>query len=288
MQDDLLTDPAPTAAPRSTARPLLMVGLACFLLGALAVGALAWTAGPSIARLLGYGAETAAPPTVAVPVPVADATLAQTGFDQRLAALEQRLSRIDLQAAAASGNAARAEGLLIAFAVRRMIDKGAPLGLLEEQLRVRFADAQPRAVATVIAASKQPVTLDQLIARLQALSPELTNTPTDESGWDRLQREISNLFVIRRDTDPSPSPQARIDRALLYAREGKLDEAIAEVNRLNAGDAATSWIDLARRYQAVHEALDLIETTALIEPRRLNDESGQKVEQPSPVAEPAT
>ena len=46
---------------------------------------------------------------------------------------EQRLSRIDLQATAASGNAARAEGLLIAFAARRMIDKGEPLGFLEER-----------------------------------------------------------------------------------------------------------------------------------------------------------
>jgi hypothetical protein len=218
---------------------------------------------------------------------VADATLAQRGFDQRLAALEQRLSRIDLQATAASGNAARAEGLLIAFAARRMVDKGAPLGFLEEQLRVRFADAQPRAVATVISASENPVTLDQLIARLQALSPVLTQRPPDESGWQRVKREISNLFVIRHGSDPSPSPKARVDRALLYAREGKLDEAIAEVARLDAGESTEKWIVMAQRYQAVHQALDLIETTALIEPRRLNDESGRRVDQPSPVGGPA-
>jgi hypothetical protein len=279
MQDDFVTDPVPAAAERSNTRPMLAVALASFVLGALIVGALAWTAGPTVARLLGYGPETAASPAVAVPVPVADATLAQSGFDQRLAALEQRLSRIDLQATAASGNAARAEG--------RMIDKGEPLGFLEEQLRVRFADAQPNAVATIIAASERPITLDQLIAQLQAMAPELAEARGEAGGWERIKREISNLFVIRHSSDPSPSPNARIDRALLYAREGKLDAAIAEVRRLSPTAGAANWVSSARRYQLVHQALDLIETTALIEPRRLNDETGRRVDQPSPVAGPA-
>src|SRR3546814_9831855 len=37
----------------------------------------------------------------------------------RVSELEDRISRINVQAQAASGNAARAEGLLIAFAARR-------------------------------------------------------------------------------------------------------------------------------------------------------------------------
>jgi hypothetical protein len=287
MHDEVLTEPAPVDPQPGGRKPMLAVGLASFALGALLVAIFAWTAGPSVSRLLGLEPEPTATPAVAVPVPVADATLAQRGFDQRIAALEQRLSRIDLQATAASGNAARAEGLLIAFAARRMVDKGAPLGFLEEQLRVRFADAQPNAVATVIAASARPVTLDQLIARLQAMAPALAEAPPEESGWNRVKRELSNLFVIRHDSDPSPSSQARIDRALLYAREGKLEEAIAEVQRLNSAATAASWIDAARRYQSVHQALDLIETTALIEPRRLNDGSGHKVDLPSPAAGPA-
>lgn len=287
MQDEVLADPAPVASKPRSARPLLAVGLASFALGALVVGAVAWTAGPSIAGLLGYGPDTAATPAVAVPVPVADATLAQSGFDQRLGALEQRLSRIDLQATAASGNAARAEGLLIAFAARRMIDKGEPLGFLEEQLRVRFADAQPNAVATIIAASERPITLDQLIGQLQAMAPELAEARSEGGGWERLKREVSNLFVIRHGDDPSPSADARLDRAMLHAREGKLDQAIAEVRRLSSDANAANWVSAARRYQLVHQALDLIETTALIEPRRLNDETGRRVDQPSPVAGPA-
>lgn len=288
MHDDFLTEPAPVDPKPRGSRPLLVVGLASFVLGALLVGVVAWTAGPSLSRLLGPEPEATTTPSVAVPVPVADATLAQRGFDQRLAALEQRLSRIDLQATAASGNAARAEGLLIAFAARRMVDRGTPLGFLEEQLRVRFADAQPNAVATVIAASARPITLDQLIARLQAMAPTLAEAPPAESGWDRVKRELGSLFVIRHDDAPSPSAQARIDRALLYTREGKIDEAVAEVQRLDSAANAASWIDAARRYQSVHQALDLIETTALIEPRRLKDGSGKQVDLPSPAAGPAT
>jgi hypothetical protein len=282
-----LAEPDPAASEPSRSRPLLAVALGSFALGAVVVGLIAWTAGPSLARLIGKEPEAAASPAVAVPVPVANPTLAQSGFDQRIAALEQRLARIDLQATAASGNAARAEGLLIAFAARRMVDKGAPLGFLEEQLRVRFADAQPNAVATVIAASARPITLDQLIARLQAMAPTLTEAPPEESGWEWLKREVSNLFVIRRDSDPSPSARARIDRALLYTREGKIEEAVAEVQRLSSGEQAANWINAARRYQSVHQALDLIETTALLEPRRLNDGSGRKVDLPSPAAGPA-
>ena len=72
----------------------------------------------------------------------------QGGIDQRLAAAEQRLARLDLQAQAAAGNAARAEGLLIAFAARRALERGEELGFLADQLRLRFGDNWPNAVRT--------------------------------------------------------------------------------------------------------------------------------------------
>jgi hypothetical protein len=65
----------------------------------------------------------------------------QGGLDQRLAAAEQRLTQLDLQAQAAAGNAARAESLLIAFATRRAVERGAELGYLSDQLRLRFGRA---------------------------------------------------------------------------------------------------------------------------------------------------
>src|SRR3546814_4848182 len=75
----------------------------------------------------------------------------------RVAELEQRLSRITLQAESASGNASRAEGLLVAFAVRRALDRGLSLGYLDAQLRLRFGDDQPNAVKTIIDTSREPV-----------------------------------------------------------------------------------------------------------------------------------
>ena len=48
----------------------------------------------------------------------------QGGLDTRLAAAEQRLARLDLQAEAAAGNTARAEGLLIAFAIAAVMNGG--------------------------------------------------------------------------------------------------------------------------------------------------------------------
>ena len=211
------------------------------------------------------------------------------GLDEvkaRLAELEKRLTRIDMQSQAASGNAARAEGLLIAYAARRTLDRGAPLGYLEDQLRLRFADAQPNAVETLIAAAHSPVTLDSLYAQLEALAPKLAGAPAGENSWGRVKRELAGLFVIRQQSGASVRPEDRVTQAKLLLTAGKTSEAVAEVERLPGAAAAQPWIAAARRYDAVQRALDLIETTAMLEPHRLNDGAGTKVDQPSPLAPP--
>ena len=207
----------------------------------------------------------------------------QGGLDQRVAAMEQRIARLDLQSRAAMGNAARAEGLLIAFATRRAIERGAPLGYLADQLRLRFGDARPNSVQAVIEAAADPVTLDQLLARLDALGPVLSSAPQDEGFMARVSRELSQVFVVRRETDPSPAAQNRLDRARLFLESGRAEAAITEVRRLpNAAEAAI-WIADAERYAAVQRALELLETTAILEPRELRDGTGERVEQPSPA-----
>jgi hypothetical protein len=207
-------------------------------------------------------------------------------MDQRLAELEKRLARIDMQSQAASGNAARAEGLLIAYAARRTLDRGAPLGYLEDQLRLRFADAQPNAVETLIAAAHSPVTLDALYAQLEALGPRLAGVPAGENSWGRLKRELAGLVVIRHQSGASVRAEDRITHAKLMLTAGKTGEAVAEVERLPGAAAAQPWIAAARRYDAIQRALDLIETTAMLEPHRLNDGAGSSVNQPSPLAPP--
>jgi hypothetical protein len=206
----------------------------------------------------------------------------QGGIDQRLAAAEQRISRLDLQSQAAAGNAARAEGLLIAFATRRAIDRGDQLGYLADQLRLRFGDAQPNSVKSVIDFAADPVTLDTLLARLDGLGARLSAT-SSQPTLARLRSELASLFVIRRETTPSPQPLRRLDRARMFVQSGRVDRAIEEVRQLPGAAAATSWIADAERYDRAQRALDLIEASAVQEPRLLRDGGGKPVQQLSPV-----
>ena len=208
----------------------------------------------------------------------------QGGIDQRLAAAEQRLSRLDLQAQAAAGNVARAEGLLIAFATRRAVDKGAELGYLADQLRLRFGDALPNAVNTILTFSREPVTLDQLIFRLEGLAPS-RHSGEGKPSLERFADELGSLFTIRRESAPSPQPQQRLERARLFLESGRPDSAVAEVRNLPGAVNAEGWLRDAERYASAQRALDLIETAAVLEPRRLRDGAGNRIEQPSPVEE---
>ncbi len=205
------------------------------------------------------------------------------GIDQRVAAMEQRLTRLDLQSQAAAGNAARAEGMLIAFASRRAIERGQPLGFLEDQLRLRFGDARPNAVQTILAASQDPVTVDQLMVRLDGMANELTDVPEGEGLWTRFTHELSQLFAIRTDETPSPVAERRLERARSNLEIGRVEVAIAEVRAMPNAAAAQDWLVDAERYAAAQRALEVLETAAVLEPRELRDAEGERVEQPSPA-----
>lgn len=294
-----MAEPFSTASPsrrRTQTRALIGLGLGTFLLGAVATWVLAGSPGMPSFDLLTVKDEQPAPATA--PTPAATAATAagagqaaeleqmaeqQGGLDQRVAAMEQRLARLDLQSQAAAGNAARAEGLLVTFAARRSLERGVPLGYLADQLRLRFGDAQPNAVRTVIEVSRDPITLDRLIARLDGLAPELAEAPPEEGVWSSLTRELGELFVVRREDSPSPQPARRLERARLFLESGRADAAVSEVRNLPNAPAAADWIADAERYAAAQQALELLETAALLEPRELRDAEGERVVQPSPV-----
>jgi len=295
MAEDFYASSAP--APRGVSlKAVLGTSLLAFAGGAALIGYLVWDGrlqlntkdgapteeSSSFATLPGPSASPSATPA-ASPSP-SEAALAQGGMDQRIAALEQRLARLDLQAAASEGNTARAEALLIAFAARRAVERGAPLGYLADQLKLRFADAQGNAVRTVIDTAAQPVTLDQLSAKLEELAPSLGSAPANESGWARFKREVSGLFVVRRGDTPSSRPENRLERARLLLRSGQVEAALAEVGQMPGSAAANGWIAQARRYADAQRALDLIEMTALQDPGKLKGSTGQAVQQPSPVS----
>ncbi|BDW83198.1 hypothetical protein MACH24_26360 [Erythrobacter sp. Dej080120_24] len=209
----------------------------------------------------------------------------QGGLDQRLAAAEQRLARLDLQAQAAAGNAARAEGLLIAFATRRAVERGAELGYLADQLRLRFGDQWPNAVSTIINFAREPIRIDNLTARLDGLGPDLVQR-REGMSWARLQRELGELFVIRRESTPSPQPERRLERARIALEQGRYQNAIDEIRGMPGADKADAWIADAERFRDAMQALEVIETAAVLDQSGLRDGAGNVVRQPSPVEQP--
>lgn len=187
------------------------------------------------------------------------------GIEQRLLAAEQRLTALSLASEQAAGNAARLESLLIAFAVRRLIERGDELGLLTDQLRLRFGDERPNAVSTIINFSrrKTPLRIDRLVARLDGLGPELSQAESTLS-WDTITREIGSLFSIRRQSTPSPKADQRLQRARRALEQGRIESAISEIKALPGAPKAQEWIADAEEYARVLQALDNIELAAVL------------------------
>ena len=290
------------ARERSGARTALALGAGGFLLGAVVVGLLWWNGIGSGDLVRIVREEAVEPVAVSSPTPTPQASPSeaaqlraaaevervaeqQGGLDSRVAAMEQRLARLDLQTQAAAGNAARAEGLLVSFAARRALARGAPLGYLADQLQLRFGDAHPNSVRTIVEFSRQPVTLDELAARLDGLASTLVVSPKNETPLSWLGREISSMFVVRSESTHSPRPERRLDRARFFIQSGRVRPAIAEVENLPNASEADRWIVDAERYVRAREALDLLETTAILEPRELRDGTGQRILQPSPASD---
>jgi len=184
----------------------------------------------------------------------------------RLTALQQRLAELNQQALSASGQATRAEALMVAFAARRSVERGQPLGYLETALRTRFGETQPTAVDRIVAAAQRPVTIGGLTEEFTTLEPRLAGGPANERTWDWMSRQLGGLFVIRHDDMPSPAPESRIARARAALAGGRVDQAVAEIERLPGKDAATDWLSHARDWIMTERALDQIESAALSTP----------------------
>ncbi len=229
-----------------------------------------WDAG---ARFLGVAPEPAPAMAlqpirpVAQAVPVPDIAADPAAAD-RLALLEARLRNVENTTQRNAGSVGRADALLVAFASRRAIDRGVPLGYLETLLAERFGGQNPVAVATIITASRTPVTLDALVNEYARLQEELRRGAPDEGLWQGIKRELGSVVAVRRATAPSPKPEARYERAMARLEQGQVDVALAETMRLPGATRAAPWIAQARRYVAAHRALDEVESSALLADRR--------------------
>jgi len=247
--------------------------LIAVLLIAIGAAAATWALArwDSAARVLGVVPVEPTPIAAAADAPplqpLSPATQPQTELNpaiaQQIGELQARLQRVESETEEAHGSTVRADALLIAFSARRAIERGVTLGYLEPLLVDRFGAAHPEAVATIVTSSRSPVRLTELIARYQDLRPELLGPPPNEGVWTGIRRGFSSLINIRHSDRPSTRPQARYERALAHLSAGEVDKALAETMRLPGAPRARDWIRDARRYVAVHRALDQIESAAL-------------------------
>lgn len=246
--------------------------LVAFLLVLVGAAATVWSLAhyQPAAKLLGIvprSPETrlvvASPPTVGPTQPNEPPEI-RPAQDQRISALEQRLTQVENATQRAEGSAGRADALVVAFAARRAIDRGVALGYLENLLVERFGQQHQAAVATVITVSHQPVRLEDLTDEYETLGPELRRGGPQDNWWTGLKRELGSLVEVHRAERPATNPEARYNRALQRLSSGDVDQALAETMRLPGATNASDWTQKARRYIAVHRALDEIESAALL------------------------
>ncbi|MCD2316327.1 hypothetical protein LQ954_09215 [Sphingomonas sp. IC-11] len=240
---------------------------------------------PAAAPSAETGSAAAMQPGAPVVGPVDPVTLAtrESALAAQLAALEARAAGMELDVTASADRAGRAEAILVAFAARRSIERGRPLGYLEEQLRRRFGTTQRQAVDTVIQAGRDPVTLEGLREALEANSSLLLN-PGSRHWFDGLLDELRHLIVLREANLPSAIPSERLTRARRLVDAGRVEAALDEVERLPGGSQAVNWTNAARRYVAADRALEALETAAIV---GTIAGSAQAAQQPSQPAAPA-
>ncbi|WP_294200224.1 hypothetical protein [uncultured Sphingomonas sp.] len=270
MSDFAPIDRPPPRGPRTGAifALLLIAFIAGSLLMAYAMRHLSWFGGSDATT---HQVATAKPGTNATPAsdathgssdPVALATR-EAALAAQLAALETRAATLATDTTAAGSQAGRAESILVAAATRRAIDRGQPLGYLEEQLRQRFGASAPSAVSILIASARQPVTIEALRENLDDLAPDLVVNGSN-GWWEGLRQELGRLIVIREAGTPSSNPTERLARVRKMLDGGQVEAARAEIARLPGADVARGWQRAAQRYVLSHRALDVIENTALV------------------------
>lgn len=238
--------PQPARSGGGFKRAALLVLLA-FACGAIAFG---WGA-----RHFGLFAPAPAAPAPA-DAPATAATPVPSTFDNNL-------GQIAADNVAVSNGTSRGDALLAVFAAEHALDGGTQLGYLTEQLRVRFGGLQPKAVETIITAAQTPVTLQGLQTELDSLGPVLISGTRDADLWSKIKREMSELFVLRRDNGPV-DPSKQLVRVQALIESGNVAAAIKEVKVMPGAALAKRWLARAQRYADARTALDLLERTAIV------------------------
>jgi hypothetical protein len=236
------------------------------------VGATGWTItqtefGRSLfgsnAQLAGQSDLTPAPAATLAPAPTAPPSANEDAA--RIAALESRLARVESvgpRGGGGGGTSARSEGLLLAFAARRALELGLPLGSLEQELEATFGTTQQHMVAAVLAAARAPVTLAKLQADLIPLSERLSGSE-NQSLWTRFTGGLSGLVSVRPSGSPPQDPAMLAAQAKTAMKNGDIASALQAISRLPDRALAADWMASARRYVEAQRALSALEKSAL-------------------------
>src|SRR3546814_5760426 len=155
--------------------------------------------------------------------------------------------------------------------------------------RERFGGTQPQAVAALIAASQQPVTLSQLQAGLQTLEPQLQHAAQGGNWWSELSSDIAGLILFKRESEPVMQPIEQLRDARQRLSMGDVAGALWQIGRLPEGARAkaAAWRAAARRYLSAPQALDRLETVALLSPPPGQKAQGHPLPPPPPAPTPA-
>lgn len=264
-----MTDIAPSPPEQNRQLTLTAtagIALATFVVGLLIAGLIAWRLMPASPAPQPQTAAPAATKVIVAP-PVATDPASLSARQQMLAAeltaLEQRTAAVTGEAANSYGNATRAEGLMIAFASRRALDRGLGLGYLEQQLKDRFGATRPNEVAAIIDAGRHPITVEDLRLGLDQIGSQLALGPAGDGWGGSFLRMLGSLVVIHPRTALSPVPGERLARIRRLLAQEQVEAAVEEVKRLPGAAQSKAWLDGANRYVATRRALDTLEAAAL-------------------------
>ncbi len=217
------------------------------------------------------------------------ASQTSSAMAERIAELEARLARAEAKTSASVSpiSSNPINGLVLAFAARRALERGLPLGPVEDELVSYFGTTQPQLVAAIASAARQPISLEELQSELRALAPSLAGS---EAGWwERLSHNLASLVSVRKFDQKSTNPQSLFGEAVAALDAGKVDVAIDTVSSLPEREVAHSWLEKAKRFQAAEKALTNLEASAfsplsvqnIDSPIKNEVESGQKPHSPT-------
>lgn len=265
-----MTPDAPVPPAPARGSPLMMLlgaALIAFVAG-LAVMAVVfragdWWAAPGPAPAAPEQPAVTAQPVTAPGMDIATLAAREQILAARLESLDARLKATDADARVAASYAARAEAMMLVFGARRALERGQELGIIATELRRRLGVAEPNAVATVVSASGEPITLEDLRLAFDQIAPRLSTSQPDDGWLSAVQRELSTLVIIRKQDAPSPHPRERLARARRLLGQGHVEAALAEVSRLPGAQGAENWMAAAGRYIATRRALDTLENAAI-------------------------